>query len=307
MATFTANFPELMETRQKEIFFKQFTMQDLMFPKLFQRKSSTKSHEDRMRVAGLGTFREKLEGVPISFDDPVQGARVRTIHQTFGLGYRATWEAVSDDQWDILDKIPGDLGDSARDHQERLAWGLLNDAISSGGTYTGLESEALFSSTHSLIKTLGTESNILSPPVALSITGLEDALTAARTMLSDEGRYINVTFNKLLFHPDLAHTAYVLLNTEYRPGSNDNDKSTVVSTRSGITPVEDQGVPYLSDTNAWSLHAGPGQNSLCWNDRAELFFEKANDNLTFDQLHWAAYRASVMFSEWRNNFGSLVS
>ncbi len=307
MATFTGNFPELMETRQKEIFFNEFVMQELSFPKLFGRKTSVKSHEDRLRIAGLGGFREKLEGNPISFDDPVQGARVRTIHQTFGLGYRATWEAISDDQWDVLDRIPADLGDAARDHQERLAWGLMNDAISEGGTFTGLESENLFSATHTLLKTGGTQSNVLSPPIALSVTGLEDAITAARTMVSDEGRFINTTYNKLLYHPDLAHIAYVLLETVKRAGSADNDASTVVSSRSGITPVEDDGVPYLSDNNAWSLHAGPGKNSLTWNDRAVLFFERAQDNLTFDQLHWAAYRASVMFSEWRNNFGSLVA
>ncbi len=223
MATFTGNFAELMETRQKEIFYKEFMMQELMFPSLFARKTSVKSHEDRLRVAGLGSFREKLEGNPISFDDPVQGTRVRTVHQTFGLGYRATWEAIADDQWDVLDKIPADLGDSARDHQERLAWGLMNDAYSAGGTFTGLENENLFSATHTLLKTGGTQSNILSPPIALSITGLEDAITAARSMLSDEGRFINTTYNKLLYHPDLAHVAYVLLETVLRPGSADND------------------------------------------------------------------------------------
>jgi hypothetical protein len=297
-----------METRMKEIFFKRFSMQELLFPRLFQRKTSTKSHEDRMRVAGLGTFQLKAEGTPVAFDDGVQGARVRTVHQTFALGTRATWEALEDDQFDIIDKMPEDLGDSARDHMERLAWALINDAYAAGGVYTGLESENLFASDHTGLKSGATNlSNILSPPVALSVTGLESALTAMRTTTSDEGRFIEVNRKRLLFHPNLMHTAYVVLQTEYRPGTSDNDKSTVASSRSGITPVVDDGVPYITNQNAWSLHGPAGQNSLTWNDRAKLFFEKANDNLTFDQLHWAAYRASVMFSEWRNNYASLVA
>lgn len=304
MATFTPNFAELMETRAKEIFFKNFSMQDLSFPKLFGRKPSTKGHEDRMRVAGVGTFRTKPEGTPVSFDDPIEGARVRSVHTVYALGYRATWEAVEDDQWDTLDKVPADLGDSARDHQERLAWSLINDAYS-GSTFTGLESETLFVSTHDPLRAeVANQSNILSPPVALSVTGLEDIMTQARTTLSEEGRYINMNQSKLLYHPNNAHNAHVLLNTEFRPGSTDNDRSTVVSTRSGLTPVEELGVPYLSSSTAFSVHAGPGKNFLEWRDRAGLFFEKANDNMTFDQLHWAAYRALVMFSEWRNNFGS---
>ena len=302
MAQFTAGFPEAMETRQKQIFFQNYTMQELMFSKLFERKTSTKHFEDRIRYAGLGTMRLKPQGQPVSFDDPVEGTRIRTVHQTFALGTRATWEALSDDQWDILSKMPADLGEAAYDHQERLAWSLINDGFD-GAVFTGLGGDTLFADDHALLKSAATGSNELVPPVALSTTGIEDAITLMRTTVGEEGRFINVNNSKLLYHPALAHTAYVLLNTERRVGTNEWDVSTVQSTRTGITPVVPEGVPYLSSETAWSLHAAPGKNSLVWNDREKLFYEKAKDNLTFDQLHWAAYRASVMFSEWRGNLG----
>lgn len=302
MAHFTANFPELMETRSKQIFFKNYTMQELMFPKLFQRKPSTKSHEDRIRYAGLGTFQLKNEGQPVAFSDGVEGDRIRTVHQTFALGVRATWEALADDQWDVLDRMPSDLGESAYDHQENLAWSLIDDGYGAVGTFTGLDGLELFSNVHVLLRG-GTGSNELVPPVALSTTGIEDAITLMRTTVGEEGRFINVNNSRLLYGPALAHTAYVLLQTERRVGTNEWDKSTVATTRTGITPVVPEGVPYLASDTHWSLHAEPGKNSLVWNDREKLFYERAKDNLTFDQLHWAAYRASVMFSEWRGNLG----
>lgn len=300
MATLTPQFFQLLEAEEKDVFFKTFSMQELMFPKLFERKKSTKAYEDGLRVAALGTYATKPEGTPVAFDDPIQGAQVRTVHQTYALGWRASEEMMEDDQFSIMSQMSGDLGDSARDHQERLAWGLLNDAFT-GTTYTGLESEALFSSTHNLIKSGGTQSNILSPAVALSTSGLESIMQLSRTMQSDEGRYINQEMSILLIHPNELENAYVLLNTEKKAGSADNDVSTVVSSRSGLSPLA---VPYLTSTTAWSVHARPGRNGLTWNDRRELRFDSAKDADTFDMKYYGSYRASVMLREWRNNYGS---
>lgn len=304
MATFSANFPEAMETRAKEWFFKNFTMLPLMFPKLFVRRPSTKRFEDRIRAAGFGTFQEKVEGEPVAFDDPIEGQRRRSTHTVFGLGYRATWEAIDDDQWNILDQMPSDLGESARDHQERNAWAVENDGYA-GATFTGLDGLSLYNTAHTSLRPgVGVQSNSLTPALALGVPGLEAAMTAARTVLSEEGRQVNVVLKKLLYHPNLQHTAYTLLATEYRPGSDDNDRSTVVSTRSGLTPVEDQGVPYLTSQTAWSVHSSGRKEALLWYDRAQLFFERGRDTVTFDQLHWAAYRAHAAIAEWRGHIGS---
>lgn len=304
MTTFSANFPEAMETRAKEYFFKNFTMLPLMFPNLFSRRPSTKRFEDRIRAAGFGTFQEKAEGMPVAFDDPMEGQRRRSTHTVFGLGYRATWEAIEDDQWNILDQMPSDLGDAARDHQERTAWAVENDGYT-GASFTGLDGLSLYNTAHTSLRPgVGTQSNSLTPALALGIPGLEAAMNAARVVLSEEGRQVNIMLRKLLYHPNLQHTAFVLLDTKYRTGSSDNDSSTVATTRSGITPVEDQGVPYLTSQMAWSIHSSGRKEALLWYDRAQLFFERGRDSVTFDQLHWAAYRAHAAVAEWRGHFGS---
>jgi len=304
MGTFTFNHPELLERDEKDIFFKTFAQRELLYPMLFNTRKSTKAYEDGMRVAGLGTFHTKPEGTPVGFDDPVSAAKVRTVHTTYALGFRVTMEMAEDDQHDIISQMPADLGDSARDHMERLAWSLVNDAFS-GSTYTGLTDGAaavsLCNSTHTALKTGTTQSNILSPAVALSVTGLESLMTLSSTTQSEEDRYINLPQSKLVFHPNLQHTAHVLLNTEFRAGSSDNDRSTVVSSRSGITPIHPNGIPYLTSTTAWFIS---GDNDLTWNDRKGLTFDQAKDSDSFDIKFYAHYRASVMFREWRGFWGS---
>jgi hypothetical protein len=304
MGTFTFNHPELLERDTKDIFFKNFGMIPLLYTSLFNTKTSTKAYEDGMRVAGMGTFHTKAEGTPIGFDDPVSASVVRTVHTVYGLGFRVTMEMSDDDQHGIISQMPADLGDSARDHQERLAWSLVNDAFA-GNTYTGLVDGAaavsLCNATHTNLKTGTTQSNVLTPPVALSVTGLESLMTTASTTQSEEDRYISLTQSKLVYHPDLQHTAHVLLNTEFRSGSSDNDRSTVVSSRSGITPLERTGIPYLTSTTAWFLS---GKNDLTWNNRKSLTFSRDKDSDSMDQKFMAIYRASVMHREWRGFWGS---
>lgn len=301
MAVLSAQFFRLLEAEEKDVFFKSFTQIPLLYPQIFETGTSTKAYEDRTQIAGLGTFISKAEGTPVSFDDPVQGAQVRTVHQTFALGLRLTMEMMEDDQFNIMSRMSSDLGDSARDHMDRLAWALVNDGFT-GTTYTGLENDVLFTTTHTRLRAgTGTQSNVLNPPIALNQAGIEAMLTLAQTTTSLEGRFIQLRPTKLVIHPNLEHTAYVLLNTEKKPGSADNDRSTVISTRSGLMPVV---VPYLSSQTNWFVFAPSGKNTLRWNNRKALTFSRAQDPDTFDQKFYAAYRASVMWSQWHGNFAS---
>ena len=304
MATFSANTPELLSTLEKKIFFKNFTQAPQKFRDLFESKTSKKAYEDRLRVAGLGTFQVKPEGTPVAFSDPIEGTRRRVIHTTYALGFRVTKESFGDDQWDIIQQMPADLGDSGRDHQERIAWDLINDGYA-GNRHTGLDGLSLFNALHTRLRPeLSTQSNIISPAVALSITGLETIMTLGRTTQSEEGRYVDLDMGLLVIHPTEEHNAYVLLETTQKSGSTDNDVSTVVSTRSGLTPLA---TPFKTATRSWSIHARPGKNSLAWNDRETMDFDRAKDADTFDMKFYGYYRASVMFSEWRNNWGSNFS
>ena len=302
MTALTPQFFRLLEADTKVIFFQEFMQLELLREKLFATRTSSKGYEDRMEMAGLGPFVVKSEGTPVSFSDPVQGGQVRTVHSTYGLGGRFSMEVMQDDQFGMMRQIPGDMGNSARDHKDRIAFDLLNDAFN-GTTYTGVAGQPLFNTAHTRLRPgVATQSNQLSPAVALSVSGLEAIMNLAKTTLSHEGRYITLAPDRLLIHPNLAHNAYVLLNTEFRPGSSDNDRSTVVSSRSGITTIVES--PYMTSTTAWSVHAPPGKNGLTINNRMGLEMTSAVDPDTKDMKHYAIYRESVQTDNWEGNFGS---
>lgn len=300
MATLTPQFFELLEADQKRIYFQSFSQQAEKWPKLFERATSTKAYEDRLRIGGLGTLAVKPEGTPIAFDDPIQGTRVRSVHSTYGLGWRATMEMMQDDQFGIMDRMSSELGEATRDHRERLAWSLVDDFFT-GTTYTGLEGDTLGSATHANLKAGGTQSNILAPAVALGVAGLEAMMTLAMVTTSDEGRFIDLEQGILVIHPNLAHQAHVLLNTEREVDTANWNVSTVASSRSGLMPVV---VPWLSSTTHWTVHAPPGRNSLTFSERMAPEFSAAPDPDTKDQKHYVVWRGMVYFSEWRGNWGS---
>ena len=300
MATFTGLLPELLEAREKDIYFDHLTTQEAKYTQLFETVPDAKAYRDRMRVGGLGRLATKPEGTPVAFDDPIQGTRSRVVHQTYALGFRVTREMKADELFGIINQMPAQLGDSTRDHQERLAWDLINDGFA-GNRHTVLQGDTLFSATHTALKSGDVQSNLLAPAVALSVTGLESIMILLDTTLSEEGRFIDLSQAILLHHPNNKHRAYELLETEFKVDSADSNRSTVVASRSGLTPLS---VPYLTNTDGWSVHAAKGKNSLQYNNRQEPRFESADDSDTFDQKFYASYRASVQCDEWRGNYGS---
>jgi len=303
MATFRATLPEVFEARMAELFFKRFQMEELLYPQVFNIKRVTKGHDDAFKISGLGTFSLKPEGTPISYDDPVQGPRVRIIISTFALGFRVTMEAQMDEQFDIIDEFPVDLGDAGRDHQENVAWGLFNDAFA-GTTHTGLDGLSLINTAHTTLKhsTPGTTlSNQISPGVGLSVTLLEDMITTLRLTQSEEGRQIPIRPAVLVIHPDEEHNAAKLLETDKEPFTNENQINAVSGSRTGVSFVS---VPYLTDNDAVFLGTDKNKHSVMWLDRMGLTFDNSKDAQTKDSLFDGMYRAEVAVRDWRGWVGS---
>jgi phage major head subunit gpT-like protein len=305
MATFTSTLPEILEPWVKKIFIKEYNMIEVLYTQVFNVVGSTKAFEDTFQVAALGTFILKPEGAPISYDDPVQSLRKRVVHQTFALGFRVTMEAMEDDQHRIISKMPADLADSARDHKENLAWGLFNDAFA-GLTFTGMPEgdnirRSLCNTGHIRLKDGGTSSNQLSPGVALSVSGIEAAVTNFRLTLSEEGRQINITPRVLVTHPNEEFNAAQLLQSDKEPFTDENQINTVSTNRLGLGVIH---VPYLTDTDAWWLMSSKNQHSVVWYNRKGMTFERNKDAQTKDSLWDAHYRASVTFDDWRGVVGS---
>lgn len=300
---FRGTLPEVYEARQAEMLFKGYTMQPTTYTKVFNVESSKKAYEDWFEVTGLGQFRLKPEGTPVSYDDPVQGTRRRIVHSTYALGVRESMEAIADEQYDLLDQYPRDLGEAAREHDEIIAWTLFNSATDATNYPTG-DGLALASTAHTIYKPKGattTYSNLASPGVALSTTGLEAALTSMKLTKSREDRFIPLEPSFLVINPTLDHLAHQLLNTEKEAFTNENQVSTVARSRTGIMPVS---TPYITDTDDWALVSKKSQHKLCFYVRQKLTFDTNRDGQTKDVLVDAVKRNSVVAKDWRGTYFS---
>ena len=300
--------PDVFEARQAQLFFKEYDGEPLYYTQLFNVVPSTKAYEDWFEVTGLGTFRLKPEGTPITYDVPVQGPRRRVVHSTFALGYTTTMEAKQDAQYDVIDQQATDLGAAGREHQDIFAFTAVNDFFT-GSTYKladpGGTDLAVCHASHGIWKpknpAAATASNLIN--VSLSTTGLELAMVALRLTKTREDRYTNLQGRVLLIHPSKAHRAYELLQTERKVDSNENNLNTMATSRTGITPLD---VPYLSDQDDWFLFTDKSKHKLFWHSRMDMDFDSGKDYQTKNTMSDAMYRASVAVKDWRGIIGSNV-
>ena len=296
--------PELLEPWVKKIFFKRFARRKNQFEEVFNVDTSSRAFEDTFAVAGLGTFTVKPEGVPVTYDDPVQGDRKRTIMLTFALAFRVTMELMEDDQHGLIRKMPGDLAESGDYSMETLAAGLVNDAFA-GASYTGLPEgdgtrRALCSTAHVFLKnSVDTWSNALSPAVALSTSGIEAAITIARKQKGEEGRYVQLRLVKLIVPPELEWTARKLLDTDREPFSADNTSNEI-----GKEGISIMSWVHLSSATRWFMSAPKTDTTLTFYKRKGMTFDEATDSDTFDRKFIAHYRANVTFDDPRGIVGS---
>jgi len=289
-----------------QLFFMEYDVEPLYYKQLFNVVPSTKAYEDWFEVTGLGTFRLKAEGTPITYDSPVQGPRRRVVHQTFALGFQATKEAIADAQYNVIDQQATDLGAAGREHQDILAFSAVNDFFA-GSTYLMADGQPVVDTAHTILKpknpAANTTSNQVDSGVALSVTGLEAAMTLLRLTKTREDRFTNLKAKTLLIHPSKEHKAYELLQTEFKVDSNENNKSTVATSRTGITALS---VPHLSSEDDWFLFADKGKHKLTWHARQDMEFDSGRDFQTKNTMSDASYRSSIAVKDWRGIVGSNI-
>jgi phage major head subunit gpT-like protein len=302
MAT-TSTLPEGLEVWATKVFFDEYNMLPTIWDQLLNVVPSKLAFEDTWQASGLGTFTLKPEGTPISYSDPVQSLRKRVVHSTYALGFRATMELMADEQYGIIKRMPQDLGKSAADHRERLAHGLFNTAFVNT-THTGLPegdtTRRQLCVQHTQLNG-GTYSNALAPAVALSVSGLESAVTNMRLTVDENGRQIVVNPSVVFTHPNEEFNAAQLLDSTQEPFTSDNQVNATSSSRLGVRHMQS---PYLTSTTAWFLLSDKSGHDLKWYDRMPVTFERDKDSQTKDALFDAMYRASVTFDDWRGVVGS---
>lgn len=288
---------ELLAVGLATVFFKQLKTRDTEHTKWITVKSSKKAYEEHYDMAGLGQMVEKPEGGAYTFDEPIEGTKIRFTHVTYGLAFRVTEEMLEDDQYGIMNRMSTELAKSAAYNKDVQATSVLNNAFDS--SYTGYDGVELCSDAHPL-RGGGTLANEPTTQVDLASAPLQAAIEAFESWTDHRGFYTDHNPKYLIHATGDIWEAATILETEHKPHSADNDIN-VIKSRYGIMPMH---LKHLTDADAWFLIGDKGEHGMLMYMRKNDSFRQSDDPYNGDLIHTARHRLSVGFDHWWNVYGS---
>jgi hypothetical protein len=216
---------------------------------IYETETSERSFEEETKLSGFSAAPVKNEGSAIRYDNGQEAWTARYNHETIALGFSLTEEAIEDNLYDSLSaRYTKGLARAMSYTKQVKAAAVLNNGFSSN--YPGGDGVALFSTQHPLVSG-GTNSNTPTVQVDLSETALENAVIQIAGWTDERGLLIAARPRKLIVPPALQFVATRLLETQLRPGTNDNDVNAIVN--NGSIPEGYTINHFLTDTNAWFL------------------------------------------------------
>tara|TARA_R110002020_G_scaffold193419_4_gene393727 strand:+ start:437 stop:1351 length:915 start_codon:yes stop_codon:yes gene_type:complete len=216
---------------------------------IYATESSDRSFEEELKLSGFGAAPVKDEGSAIVFDTAQESFVARYTHETIGMGFSITEEAMEDNLYVSLSARYTKALARAMAYTKQVKSAYpLNNGFST--TFKSGDNVALFSTAHPLVNG-GTNSNRPSTAADLNETSLEDAIIQISKWTDERGLLIAARARKLVIPTDLQFVATRLLDSSYRVGTSDNDVNAIAS--NGVIPEGYSVNHYLTDTNAFFL------------------------------------------------------
>jgi|TARA_R100000687_G_scaffold82451_2_gene81936 hypothetical protein len=216
---------------------------------IYVTESSERSFEEELKLSGFAAAPVKDEGSAIVFDTAQESFVARYTHETIGMGFSITEEAMEDNLYVSLSgRYTKALARAMAYTKQVKAAYPLNNGFST--TFSSGDGVALFSTSHPLVNG-GTNSNRPSTGADLNETSLEDAVIQISKWTDERGLLIAARVRKLVIPTDLQFVATRLLESNYRVGTADNDVNAIVT--NGVIPEGYAVNHYLTDTNAFFL------------------------------------------------------
>ena len=221
------------------------------------------------------------------------------------LGSQITLEMWEDDQFGVMQRRPRDLARAQNRTVEQSAADIFNHGFTAGGggqsTFTAGDAVALFSSAHPRTDGGANQSNTTTADLAED--SLETALTTLRATLDDKGQLVLVKPDTILVPPALEKEARILLDSQGRTGTGNNDINPFQGALKVIVWDYLGSAAGGSDT-AWFI-VDSSLHLLNWFDRSNRGIEGPEYDFDTKTAKWSILlRYSVGFSDWRGTYGS---
>lgn len=297
MAATRQNFGDLLEPGFLEIFNDAYREPDRVYSKVFNTKKSSKQDERFSSVTGFALLTVKTENAPIDYDDPIQGYDKLLSHATYAKGFKISKELWDDDQYNIMNEKPRQLGIAARRTEETVASNIFNRAFNA--SYLGGDDQELCSTVHPREDAGTSQSNASSTGITFGEENYETAKLAMRGQLDGRGQIIEVMPSVLLIPENLKKTADIVFKSNLRSGTADND----------FNPYQNelQVIEWLymnrNDTH-WFLIDKDVARGLVYLQREAMQFSQDEAWESDAALFKVRERFVVGFYAWRGIFGS---
>ena len=263
-------------------------------------ESLDRAEEERVAVSGLGRMVRKTEIGQITYVDAVMSDKYTFVDDEFALGFMISRRLMEDDLYGRANQNAKWLGRAARLTQEYLGGALLDDAFS-GSIYTGLNSEALFSTTHALLNGSGTWSNRVSGNPALSVTGYQAALELAESQVDHQGDPMPIQLRRLLIDRTDEMMAIQLVKNVNEPYTTDRNVNAALQ-KSGIADYKL--LHYKTVDGSWYIQ-DPSLIDMKFKFRIRpQMGDSQDEGGTLAAKYWARQRIMVYFFDQRGIIGS---
>jgi hypothetical protein len=298
-----ANFADALDPSFRKIYNEEYEKRPQMYSKIFTVGTSDKEFEKTSSITGFGLMSQVAEEGDFPEVSIYQGYDKTYTHLKYGGMFKITKEMVDDDQYNIMNAKPKSLAQSCADTVEFKASSVIRNSQVSG--YNGPDGKRLLSTLHPREDGGSTQSNASSTGITVTETNIETGRLALRTQLNERGLPI-ISGEKpvILAGPALEKTLAIMLNSDGRPETTDNDYNFYKGNIANYMIWDWIGATVSggSDT-AWYMFY-PSVNKLMFFWRIKPEFDQ--DVLLSTEV--ARYKASMRFSygwdNWRGWWGS---
>jgi hypothetical protein len=300
----SGQFPDLLRVGIREVFLSEYQSYPELYSKVYSVQTSNRAYEEELIIAGFGAVPEwNSDGSELPTDRALTGNRVLYVHKDYGMMWTVSKRLLRED---LYAKIGAELMREAvramKHTVELVAWSVIANGFSGSRPLFG--NQTLLNG--------DTFNNSLS--VALSATGLEQALGRFLRWKNHRGIPVVIQPQVLVVPPELKYTAYTLLHSSYYPHIVGGGSSAPQST--GFATYENPFknvipdvlcVPYLNDTNDWFIFAAPNVHKLRFYWREKPTTDMFTDFRTKGVMHSITASFSVGYTDFYGTLGSSVA
>jgi len=193
---------------------------------IYDTASSERSFEEEVKLSGFGAAPVKDEGNAISYDTAQEAYTARYNHETIGMGYAITEEALNNGFTNSYQ-----TGDGVN------LFTASGDGVTGGGGHPRVDG--------------GTNDNRPATAADLNETSLEAAIVTIAALTDERGLLIAARPRRLVVPPAGMFIATRLLESDQRVATADNDINAIRSM--GIVPEGYSVNHYLTDSDAFYI------------------------------------------------------